>query len=162
MRKIRVLVADGETMYRESICAVLKERQDVEIVGRATGVKDAIQMVRERRPQVVLMEPGEDDLGLEQVVGLLRNGESNVKILLVSQHEDEQHILSGLRSGCEGYIPKRATASELISAILALSRGGYYLYPSVAKVVINECVSKFREMQTHAPKEVCANGRKCV
>ncbi|OGO39225.1 MAG: hypothetical protein A2147_05450 [Chloroflexi bacterium RBG_16_57_8] len=162
MRRTRVLVVDGETMYRESICAVLSDRQDIEIVGRATSMNDLIQMARECRPHVVLLEPGADETGLEWVAGLFDGQSPPLKVLLVSQYEDEAHVLGGLLSGCQGYIPKRANASELVSAIQALRRGGYYLYPSAAKIVINECVSRSRGMQTDSRKEVYPNGRKRV
>lgn len=147
MEKIKVLVADGETLYRESICALLKDQQDIKIVGQASDSRKVIEKVRKHAPDVVLMEVAKDQRNDEDIIPLLCNGHGNVKVLLVSQYEDEEHILSGLRSGCHGYIPKRATASELVSAIHAVYRGGYFLYPSVAKIVINECVRRLGEEQ---------------
>lgn len=150
MTRIQVLVADGETLYRESICAILGDQPDIKIAGRARSTKELINKAHKRRPDVVVMELAMDKGNGEDTLREMRNGNRDTKVLFVSQYEDEKHILSGLSSGCDGYIPKRATGSELISAIRVVHQGGYFLYPSVARVVIDECVKRFRELRETA------------
>ena len=68
----------------------------------------------------------------------------NTKVLLLTQYEDRDCVLSGLKAGANGYIPKRATASDLVSAILVVCRGGCFLYPSVAKTMLDDYIQRIR------------------
>ena len=74
-----------------------------------------------------------------EVIHRIRKENSEIKVLLLTQYEDRDHTLTGLKAGANGYIPKQATASDLLSAIQAVYRGGYFLYPSVAKTTVNDC-----------------------
>jgi len=150
MSKTRVLVADGETLYREGICAMLGAQQDIKVAGRARTTTELIAKAQKCHPDVILVETALETGDSPQTVRSLKNGNVDVKVLLVSHHEDDGHILAGLMSGCDGYILKKAAASDLVSAIRAVQKGGFYLYPSVARVVINDCVQRFREMRETA------------
>ena len=162
MVKVTVLVSDEETLFREGVCALLKNCGDMEIVGEATNGKETIEMVRERTPDVVLMNIAMPIMDGAEVTYRIRKENSAVKVILLTQYEDRDHILSGLRAGANGYITKRATASDLVSAILAVYRGDYFLYPSVAKTVVDDYFQHIRrpgrpdsyERLTHREKEV--------
>ncbi len=171
MVKVRVLVADEHLLFCAGVCALLKAREDMEVVGEATNGKESIEMAREQAPDVVLVNIVMPIMDGAEVTYQIRKENSNIKVLLVSQYEDRDRVLSGLKAGANGYIPKRATASDLVSAILAVYRGGYYLYPSVAKTVVDDYFQHIRrpgrpdsyERLTYREKEVLklvAEGRK--
>ncbi len=171
MDKVRVLVADEETLFREGVCALLKTYEDIEIVGEATNGKEVIEMVREQNPDVVLVNIAMPILDGAEVTHRIRKENSDIKVLLLTQYEDRDRILSGLKAGANGYIPKRAAASDLVSAIQAVYRGGYFLYPSVAKTMVNDYLQLIRhprspdpyDQLTYREKEVLklvAEGRK--
>ena len=147
MRKMSILVADGETLYRESICAVVAGQQDMRVAGRARSTEELVAKAEKYRPDVIFMEQAMDNGNAHSAVRALKNDGRDVKVLLVSQFEDEAHIISGLMSGCDGYIPKRASAVDLIAAARVVHSGGFYLYPSVARVVITECVERSRSLK---------------
>ena len=138
MAKVRVLVADEPGLFREGICALLKICPDIEIVGQATSGEEAIEMARQQTPDVILTNMTMSIMNVTEVIKQIRRENSYFKVLLLSQHVDRQHILGGLKAGSNGCIPKSATASELISAILTLHEGDYFLYPSVAKMLMHE------------------------
>ncbi len=144
MVKVRVLVADGQTLFREGICALLKTREDIEIVGEATNGKETIEMVRERTPDVVVMNIAMPFMDGAEVTHRIRKENSAIKVLLLTQYEDRDRILSGLKAGANGYIPKRAASSDLVSAVLTVYRGDYFLYPSVAKTVVSDYLQLIR------------------
>ncbi len=162
MGKVTVLVSDKETLFREGICALLKNCEDMEVVGEAANGKHTIEMVRERTPDVVLMNIAMPIIDGAEVTHRIRKENSAIKVLILTQYEDKDRILSGLQAGANGYIPKRATASDLVSAILVVSRGGYFLYPTVAKTVIDDYFHHIRqpgrpdsyERLTHREREV--------
>jgi len=153
MVKVRVLVADGEALFREGICALLKMREDMEVVGEATNGRETVEMVCKQTPDVVLMDIAMPVVDGTEVVQQIRKDNSNVKVLFVSQYEDEERILRGLKAGANGYMPKRATASDLVSAILAVYRGGYFLYPSVARTMVEDYFQRTRQPDSSAPHD---------
>lgn len=138
MSKVRVLVADGHALIREGISAVLKTCEQIEVVGEATNAKEIIEVVREQAPDVVLMDITMPAVDGTKVIRQIHKEDARVKVLIVSEYEDRGFILRGLKAGGHGYIPKRATTSELVSAILAVYSKGCFLYPSVARTLVDE------------------------
>lgn len=138
MNKIRVLVADGQTLFCEGVCALLKIHEDIEIVGEATNGKETIEMALEQMPDVVLMNIVMPIIDGAEATYRIRKENSDIKVLLLTEYEDRDRVLSGFKAGANGYIPKRATTSDLISAIQAVHRGGCFLYPSVAKTMVED------------------------
>ncbi len=153
MVRIRVLVADEHRLFCAGVCALLKARADMELVGEATNGKETIEMAREQAPDVVLVNIAMPIMDGAEVTHQIRKENSNIKVLLVSQYEDRDRILSGLKAGANGYITMRATASDLVSAILTVYREGCFLYPSVAKTMVDDYFQRIRHPQSPDPYE---------
>ncbi len=171
MDRIRIVVADEEALFREGICALLKRHRDIEIVGEATNGKEIIGIVRKLTPDVVLVNIAMPIMDGAEVTRRIRKENSGIKVLLLTQYEEKDRVLTGLKAGANGYIPKRATATDLISAVLTVYRGDYFLYPSVAKTVVSDYLRLVRHPGSpdsynglsHREKEVLkltAEGRK--
>ncbi len=138
MDKIRVLVVDDHAIMRDGIRALLDIYDDVEIVGEAAEGKEAIEKTRELLPDVIVMDiamPGMD--GLEATRRITKK-HPKVKVLVLTQYDNKEYILSTIKAGATGYIPKRAVGSELILAIRAVHKGDSFLYPSAAAALIED------------------------
>ena len=138
MSKIRILVVDDHAIMRDGIRALLNLRDDIEIVGEASEGNEAIEKAEELAPDVVVMDiamPGMD--GLEATRRITKKN-PKVKVLVLSQHDNREYILSAIKAGVVGYVPKRALGLELVSAIRAVHQGDSYLYPSAAAAVIRD------------------------
>ena len=138
MSKIRILVVDDHAIMRDGIRALLNLRDDIEIVGEASEGNEAIEKAEELAPDVVVMDiamPGMD--GLEATRRITKKNPT-VKVLVLSQHDNREYILSAIKAGVVGYVPKRALGLELVSAIRAVHQGDSYLYPSAAAAVIRD------------------------
>lgn len=138
MQKIRVLVVDDHALVREGINALLGLYDDIEIVGEASGGREAVVKALELDPDIVVM-----DIAMPEMEGLeatrrIKKKNPKVKILLLTQHDNREYILSGIKAGGDGYIPKKAMGKEFISAIRSMHSGGSYLYPTAASVVIKD------------------------
>ena len=162
MVKVRVLVAAEEALFREGVCALLKTCEDIEIVGEATNGKEAIEMVREQNPDIVLVNIAMPILDGAEVTRRVRKENSKIKVLLLTQYEDRDRVLTGLKAGANGYLPKRATTSDLVSAIQAVYRGGYFLYPSVAKTMVNDYLRLIRQPGSIEPYDQLSHREKEV
>lgn len=138
MDKIKVLLVDDHAIMRDGIRALLSVDDDIQIVGEAAEGKEAIEKARQLLPDIIVMDiamPGMD--GLEATRRIVKEV-PKVKVLILSQHNDKEFILSSIKAGSAGYIPKRALGSELVSAIRALYRGESFLYPSAAAALIRD------------------------
>jgi len=140
MSEVRVLIVDDHAMFREGIRALLQGYDDIEIVGEATEGREAIEKVCQLGPQVVLMDIAMPVMGGLEATRRLHKESPNTKVLVLTQYEDSEYILSVLRAGARGYISKTATGSELVSAIRAIHKGESFLYPSAATTLIDEYV----------------------
>ena len=138
MDKIRLLVADDHAIMRDGIRALVSLHEDIEIVGEAATGQEAIAKAQELMPDVIIMDiamPGLD--GLEATRRILK-ANPKAKVLVLSQYDDKEYIISAIKAGSTGYVPKRALGSELVSAIRAVYHGGSFLYPSAATALIQD------------------------
>lgn len=138
MNKIKVLVVDDHTIMREGIHALLIPHDDIEIVGEASEGKEAIEKAQELGPDIIIMDismPGMD--GLEATRRILKQNKK-IKILVLTQHDNREYVLLSIKAGVSGYIPKKALASELVSAIRSLYRGESFLYPAATTALIED------------------------
>lgn len=136
MGKIRLLVVDDHAIMRDGIRALLTLHDDIEIVGEATEGKEAIQKVQGLLVDIVIM-----DITLSGMDGLeatrhIKKKNPNVKVLVVTQYDNREYILSALKAGADGYLPKLALSSELISAIRNISSGDSFLHHSAADALV--------------------------
>jgi DNA-binding NarL/FixJ family response regulator len=149
MEKIKVLLVDDHAIMREGIRALLGLHEDIEIVGEAGEGKEAVAKTQELTPDVIVMDiamPGMD--GLEASRRILKTNPC-IRILILSQHDDNEYIISAVKAGAAGYLPKRALGSELISAIRAVYRGDSFLYPSAAAALIKDYRQKAQTTDTY-------------
>ncbi len=138
MGKIRVLIVDDHAILREGIRALLTLSKDMEVVGEAADGQEGVEIARELSPDVVLMDiamPGLDGL---EATRRIKDRHKNVKVLILTQHENREYVFPILKAGADGYVLKKAAGTELISAIRAVHEGGTFLYPSVARTVVED------------------------
>jgi len=138
MDKIKVLLVDDHAIMRDGIKALLSIHDDIEIVGEASEGKEAIELAQELAPDVAIMDigmPGMD--GLEATRRLTKRN-PRIKVLVLTQHDNKEYIFSTIKAGAAGYVPKKALGLELVSAIRAVCRGDSFLYPSAAKILIED------------------------
>ncbi len=138
MNKIKILVVDDHGILRDGIRVLLGLQDDLDIVGEASGGKEAIMKAQELVPDVVVMDIAMAGLdGLEATRRIIKKN-PKMKVLVLTQHDNREYILSAIKAGAAGYVPKRALGSELISAIRAVNRGDSFLYPSAATELIKD------------------------
>ena len=147
MEKVRVLVADKQGLVREGVCALLKTCESIEVVGEATNDKEVLEIIARENPDIVLLDTALPCIDGVSVPRRIRKENPKTRILFLSESEDKECIMRGIKAGGDGYILKKATAADLFSAIMTVHKGGYFLYPSVAKGVVEEYlnVGKSRE-----------------
>jgi len=136
IRTIKVLVTDDHTMVRDGICAVLSLQKDLDVIGEAMNGQDAIDKVKRLLPNVVLMDIVMPVMsGLEATKRITREF-PETKVLILTQYDEEENMFVAKQAGAQGFIPKKAASTELLTGIRAVGAGRYYP-PAFAYVTAN-------------------------
>jgi two-component system response regulator NreC len=135
---IRLLLVDDHAVVRSGLKMLLENERDVEIVGEASSASEAMEAATRLKPNVILMDIGLPDLSGIDATREIKKRDSDVSIVALTIHEDEEYFFKMLEAGASGYVPKRAAPEELITAIRAAAGGQVYLYPSLAKLLVRD------------------------
>jgi DNA-binding NarL/FixJ family response regulator len=138
MNKIKILLVDDHAALRESIRALVEVQKDIEIVGEASEGREALELAKKLKPDVVIMDIAMPEMdGIEATRRMVKE-KSTAKVLILSQHLDREFILLTLKAGAAGYLPKIALGSELISAIRTIYQGDSYLHRTATSALIED------------------------
>jgi DNA-binding NarL/FixJ family response regulator len=136
MTVIRVMLADDHSLFRAGIRALLEAIEGVEIVGEARDGHEALRLVAERKPEILLLDVALPELnGIEVTERLVREA-PGTRVLMLSMFANEEYVLRSLRAGAAGYLLKDSTVLELESALRSVADGGSYLSPAVSGHVL--------------------------
>ena len=138
MRKINVLIVDDHAIVRDGICSLLALAGDMEVVGEAANGREGLEKAGQLLPDVILMDMAMPIMGGLEAIRRIRKEFSEIKILILTQHDDKDHVFPVIQAGANGFVSKTAASSELISGIRAIFAGESYLSPSIAKVFVED------------------------
>ncbi|UJR87019.1 response regulator [Sandaracinus amylolyticus] len=155
MTRIRVLVVDDQSLFREGLRAVLSVDPELEVVGEASNGEEALRACERLRPDVVLMDMKMPVLDGVAATRRLQVQQPRCKVVVLTTFDDDEVIFEGLRAGAVGYLLKDASTAQLGEAIRAAARGESFLEPSVASKVIAE-LSRLRARPAAASTLVTA------
>jgi len=136
MNKIKVLVVDDHAIMRDGIRALLSLHDDIEIVGEASEGNEAIEKAQKLMPDIIIMDIAMPEMDGLEATRRIKKKNPKAKILILTQHDNREYIISAVKAGVTGYVPKRALGVELVSAIHAVRGGESFLYPSAATAII--------------------------
>ncbi len=133
----RVIIADDHQVVREGIARLFAERPEFEVVGQAGDGEEAVALVAEKQPDVVLMDIQMPRLsGIDAIRRIVKSG-SGAKILVLSAHESRANVEQALRAGASGYLVKTGSFAEVLVAVAAVMQGASYLSPAVTRQVVD-------------------------
>lgn len=135
---IRVLVADDHTIVRAGLHLLLSAERDIQVVGEATDGETAVALAEQLRPDVVLMDIGMPSLNGFEATRQIKACAPQVNVLVLTMHRSDEYFFQMLEAGASGYILKGAETSELLNAVRAVARGDMFLYPSLARRLVQE------------------------
>ncbi|MCM4076151.1 response regulator [Paractinoplanes hotanensis] len=153
---IRVVLADDQALMRAGFRALLGAEDDLEVVGEASDGAGAVQLARELKPDVVLMDvqmPGLD--GIEATARIAADpGLGGVRVLMLTNYGLDEYVFAALRAGASGFLLKDADPADLLQAVAVVARGDALLAPAVTRTLISEFVSSRPPDQPTAGREV--------
>ena len=162
MQKVRVLVVDDHSVVRAGVRMLVDAQPDMEVVGEAAEGEEAVAKVGELMPDVVLMDihmPGVNGL---QATRQIKKRFPQVCVLALTMYDNEEYFFEMLSAGGSGYVLKNAAPSELVSAIRAVHKGGSYLYPTVARALVDDYLGRVAAGGERTTYNVLTNREKGV
>lgn len=142
MNPIRIVLVDDHMVVRAGLRMLLGADPELLIVGEAENGASGVALAQELRPDVVLMDISMPDMNGIEATRRIKRSCPEIAVLALTMHEDDQYFFEMLGAGASGYVPKRAAPNDLISAIHAVSAGGMFLFPSVARLLVNDFLEK--------------------
>ncbi|MFD5517564.1 response regulator [Streptomyces sp. NPDC127066] len=137
-RAIRVLIADDQMMVREGFSVLLGAMPDIEVVGEAVNGREAVDRVRELRPDVVLMDIRMPEMNGIDATREIVAADGAAKVLVLTTFDLDEYVYQALRAGASGFLLKDASARQLADGVRVVSAGEALLAPSVTKRLITE------------------------
>ena len=135
--KIKVVIVDDHPLVLDGLVSRLERSQQVEVIGSAANGKEAIEIVGELMPDVVLMDINMPIMNGIDAAEIFKEKFSTVKLLVLSMHDDREYVMNMARAGAKGYVLKSASADEMLMAVKAVHMGGIYYSPSVAEILMS-------------------------
>lgn len=139
---VRVLIVDDQTVVREGLAAILSTDPEVEVVGLAANGQQALDLLPEAQPDVVLMDLKMPVLNGVQATRHLRQKYPHIRILVLTTYAADDWVLDAIAAGAAGYLLKDTRRAELLEAIKGTAQGRSYLDPSIAGRVMQRAVSQ--------------------
>ncbi|MEW6734115.1 MAG: response regulator transcription factor [Acidobacteriota bacterium] len=137
-RKIRILITDDHTLFRECIHHMLDAVQDMEVIGEAANTREALNKVQELAPDVILMDIGMPGRSSIEAVQQIKKTHPNTKIIFLTMYDDQEYIIQCLKASADGYVLKDTPSSQLINGIREVTRGGQFISPLLLKKVMGD------------------------
>lgn len=142
IRKIRVMIVDDHAILRAGLRMLLNAQADMEVVSEVSDGERAVQTAQETRPDVALLDLTMPRVGGMKALERMARDCSETRILVLTMHDDPAYLRSALAAGASGYLLKRAVDAELLAAIRAVHRGGIFVDPRLANVLVQEVLAK--------------------
>jgi two-component system response regulator NreC len=145
MDKIKLLLVDDHEVVRTGLRMLLENQPNIKIIGEASTGLQALEMAITLCPDVVVMDITLPDISGVEATRRLRLAHPDLPVVALTIHEDEQYFFEMLQAGASAYVPKRAAPEDLINAIQAVHAGEVYIYPSLAKLLVADFLSRASE-----------------
>jgi len=153
MDSIPVLLVEDHTIVRKGLRALLEAESDIQVVGEAEDGRQALELVQQLSPDVVLMDIGMPGLNGFEATRQIKHQFPRTKVVVLTMHTHHEYVYQVLQAGASGYVIKQAATEEVIAAIRAVHRGESFLSPSISTQVIEEYLRKASDTEMADPYE---------
>jgi len=155
----RILITDDHGVIRAGLRALLSGLPEIEVVGEAVDGRDTLRKAVELKPNIVIMDLSMPEMGGLEATRQLSQIDAEIRVLILTVHEDEELLKEVVRVGAAGYIIKRAVEDELIHAIRVVARGDMYVHPSMTRALLgasptSASQAKMSEVETLTSREI--------
>ncbi|WP_289661711.1 response regulator transcription factor [Flavobacterium panacagri] len=145
---IRVVLADDHVFVRDGIKSLLENEANIEVVGEAIDGADALDVVAETKPDLLIADIRMPNLTGIELVEKLRSESNDIKIIMLSMHESEEYVLKSIKAGADGYLLKGSSKEEFLKALHTVSAGGKYFSGDISSILIGQLTNPSNSLET--------------
>ncbi len=154
MKKIRVLLADDHTLMRAGLRMVVDAQPDLMVVGEANNGREAVEMARTLKPDIVVMDIGMPNLNGIEAARQIRGSHPETQIVMLSMHSDEGYVLRALKAGAKAYLLKDSAEADLAQAVRAAAVGKSFFSPAVGRVLLEDYMRRLKRTGSEDSYEI--------
>jgi DNA-binding NarL/FixJ family response regulator len=143
-KRVKVLIADDQTLFREGIKDLLENEKSVEVIGEAADGNEVVRLAKKLRPDVILMDIKLPHLDGVSATRQIRKELPATNVLILSSYEDEAHVMESIQAGANGYLSKMLPAAELVNALKAFANDGVM----IPQQVMGKLLQGLRQMSS--------------
>jgi DNA-binding NarL/FixJ family response regulator len=162
MSKLEIVLVDDHVMVREGLRHLLLTFKNIEVVGEAGDGQEAIALIREKQPDVVILDLSMPKLSGVDAIGEIKKIAPDTQILILSMYANEEYIRQTMKSGASGYLLKQSASEELKAALHFIANGQIYLSPAISKSVVHGWLSPKASGATDAEKGLVSKREKQI
>jgi len=141
MKKIRIFIVDDHTILREGLCAIIRSVPDYEVIDESGDGREALEKIEILKPDVVILDISLPSMTGVEVARQLRKYYPEIRIIILSQYDNDEYVANLMQYGVHGYLLKNDTGHDLIRAISEVMKGNIYLSPEITKKMVNNFVA---------------------
>jgi two-component system response regulator NreC len=138
MARIRILLADDHTLFRQGVRTLLAAEADMEVVGEASDGTSAADKAGELKPDVVLMDIGMPGPSSFETARQIKRNRPETRVLFLTMYDDEDYLVESMEVGASGYVLKDSPATQQVAAVRDVCRGGSYLSPRMLSQLVDD------------------------
>lgn len=146
---IRIVIVDDHAILRSGLRMMLNAQPDITVVGEASAGRQGISEAQRLLPDVILMDITMPDINGIEATRQIKQAHPDIRVLILTMHENDEYLFQALRAGANGYILKEAADTELINAIHIVQSGRFYLTPSAQTVMVGDYLQRVRSGEEH-------------
>lgn len=139
MAPVKVMIVEDYKLTRVGLRCALNQHEDIEVINEAENAEDALKMIEQKAPDVVIMDLGLPDMnGLEATMKIMENNtnKKDIKVIILTSHDREEEVMASLGAGATGYCMKDIDPDTLADVIKQVNQGACWLDPSVCKTAL--------------------------
>ena len=151
--KIKLMIVDDHAVVRKGIINLLEDEEIIEIVGEASDGTEALEGIKELKPNIVLLDLSMPKMSGFEVAKIISQKFPAVKSIIFSMHNNQEYMVMSVENGAMGYLLKDTSKEEILRAINTVSEGQKYFPPTVSAMIIDGLLSQRKNTGTAARKE---------
>jgi DNA-binding NarL/FixJ family response regulator len=138
MDRIKVLIVDDHRVVREGLSAILKSKENIQVLGEAQDGQEAVEKARSLLPEVILMDVSMPKMTGVEATRIIKREFPHIGIIALTMYEEQQYIFDLVRGGATGYLLKDSDSDQIVKAIQSVYRGDSLIHPAVASKILAE------------------------